>query len=93
MSADNWAICPWCAKRRQAKIEQAEALYGKVPREDFEAALAAAMSPQERTFREDYEIYGADSGGTVKIGYSGHCQVCGLGTDFTHEHELGDLDA
>jgi len=37
-----------------------------------------------RTFREDYEIYDADTG-TVKVTYQGYCQSCGLSISFKHE--------
>lgn len=41
--------------------------------------------PEEcRTFREDYEIYGADKG-TVLALYKGRCTTCGLNTSFQYQ--------
>lgn len=94
MSASNWAICPRCLSR--ARKTEAEALakvmasYGKVPLEEFDQARAKIETPNPAdfaTFREDYEIYGADDG-AVKVDYSGGCQVCGLELSFTDEHPL-----
>lgn len=88
MSADNWAICPRCLEEAR-QVNEAEhgrvaQMYGVVPAEEWKAALEAikAVSPEDfRTFREDYEIYGAETG-EIKVSYSGHCSKCDLGTDF-----------
>ena len=94
MSADNWAVCPRCVK--QARAAEAKALakvmatYGKVPVEEFDRARADIpdLDPEKfRTFREDYEIYGAEDG-TVKVSYSGGCDTCGLSLNFSDEHPL-----
>ena len=94
MSADNWAICPRCIKRARqrhdAEVATVVATYGKVPVEDFDAARAAIadVKPEDfRTFREDYEFYGAESGEVVAA-YSGHCEECGLGLDFEARRTL-----
>jgi hypothetical protein len=68
-------------------LQHALSLYGVVPLAEFEAARTAAMEmPTDeegfRTFREDYEIYGA-SIGTINVTYSGYCEKCSLGLDFT----------
>src|SRR4051812_14137464 len=95
MSASNWAICPRC--RDNAKAEVAAAIqaavdaYGKVPADEYEElqrhiGVLSARSVQA-TFREDYEFYGAEDGEVV-ADYSGHCQTCGLGVDFTHKREF-----
>lgn len=92
MSADNWAICPRCqrdhAKTIEAAQEKARAAYGTLPVEEYERlaveAQVIAKSEVERTFREDYEIYGAEDG-TIIVSYSGHCQNCNLGLDFKDE--------
>lgn len=39
------------------------------------------------TFREDYEIWGAENG-TVIVHYSGHCTECKAGIDFEHTHDI-----
>jgi hypothetical protein len=99
MSADNWAQCPRCTSAGTAKLQAREAAiqasYGVVPVADFDdarRALEADKAAFERrapTFREDYEIYGADTG-VVKVGYSGSCGECGLQLDFTEEHPIPD---
>lgn len=88
MSADNWAICPRCVAGAQAECvaeqDRVMATYGTVPIAEFDAARAALLSfdPEKyRTFREDYEFYGAEEG-EVCADYSGHCSKCGLGVDF-----------
>jgi hypothetical protein len=91
MSADNWAVCPKCVKLANVKAaEQVTAVkesYGKVPEQEYTAALLALdklpKTPADigENFREDYEIYGAESG-VITVSYSGHCSRCGLGLDF-----------
>lgn len=101
MSASNWAVCPRCLERarvaRDDAFQHALSLYGVVPLDEFESARteaeAVAVSADAfQTFREDYEIYGA-SEGTVKVSYSGHCQTCHLGFDFTDERTFYDLSS
>lgn len=95
MSADNWADCPRCAKRREEEIAHTEsqinAAYGHVPVAEFDQKRAdlekLKASRPDPTFREDYEIYGAEDG-VVKVVYSGRCSTCGLALKFEHEHEL-----
>jgi len=99
MSADNWAQCPRCASaglaKLQARGEALQASYGAVPLDEFDAARSAleadrsAFDRRSPTFREDYEIYGAETG-VVTVGYSGSCQKCGLELDFTEEHPIPD---
>lgn len=98
MSADNWAVCPRCmARARKAeadKLAEVMASYGTVPVAEFDAARAAIKPVRDqdyRTFREDYEIYGAE-GGLVQVSYSGHCDVCGLSLDFKDEHPIPGVD-
>jgi hypothetical protein len=40
-----------------------------------------------RTFREDYEIYGAAEG-AVTVDYCGDCHVCGLSLSFEYRKAL-----
>lgn len=63
MSASRWSACPVCAERRAAKIDEArakaEALYGTVPIEEYEAAkrhVADLTNTTTRAFREDWEF-------------------------------------
>ena len=87
MSASNWAICPKCKHDEENRItelrKRAAEAYGTIPVEEFDALRAAAEIPEpsKQTFREDYKIYGAETG-EVTVSYSGHCEVCGTGLDF-----------
>jgi hypothetical protein len=85
MSADNWTTCPRCAAERQEEIEKLDQSitesYGKVSVDEFDnqrskLSMHRAL-PLDRTWREDYEFYGADEG-SLHISYSGGCSVCGL---------------
>lgn len=95
MSASNWAVCPTCrdAEKRRVDglVERLATGYGQIPVEEYDALRAEVAKGVDeeghRTFREDYEIYGAEKG-TVTVDYSGHCQVCGAGLDFKDEHEV-----
>lgn len=94
MSADNWEICPRCLTEARSIHAQAVAAvmdqYGKIPLEDFDRARAELrdVEPEDyRTFREDYEIYGADQG-TVTVDYSGSCESCDLELTFKESRKL-----
>lgn len=88
MSADNWAICPRCLDRElaaaRAKQVEADAAYGTATQDEYEALLLEARKPIDpekfRTFREDYEFYGA-SDGVVTADYGGACSVCHLSVE------------
>jgi hypothetical protein len=102
VSADNWAKCPRCIHAARAdlneKQRQVDAAYGKVSVAEFDQAradLADGWKSFEgydayRTFREDYEIHGAEDG-EVRVGYHGGCKECGLTLTFEHVHPL-DVD-
>lgn len=89
MSADNWAKCPKCTDLARVRVRNAEReaneVYGLVPAEEFQRLLDLARTALNgveeygsyRTFREDYDIYGAEEG-MVQVRYRGHCSVCGL---------------
>ena len=89
MSADNWAICPHCVKhahdRKARREEAANEAYGKAPIEEYMALrdMAAEIVNEEqfRTFREDYEFYGAETGEVMAV-YSGRCEKCGASAAF-----------
>lgn len=96
MSADNWAICPRCVNEAieafAAERAQVMASYGQIPLEEFDAARAALARPEPedfRTFREDYEFYGAESG-IIHISYSGHYSKCDLGLDIEDRRKFWD---
>jgi hypothetical protein len=100
VSASNWAICPRCLSRAlsedEIRFQAAIDAYGKVPAEEYERLRAEAQVPVDeesfRTFREDYEIYGASTG-TITVDYGGCCQTCGLGAYFQYEHKFYAPDA
>lgn len=100
MSASNWARCPRCKARAlaaaQKRAAELQASYGNVSPEEYSAALTAlttlpnpARLPE--TFREDYEITGAETG-VVKVSYGGSCETCGLSLTFDSEHEIPGVD-
>lgn len=89
MSADNWDICPKCLTEATAKAERKSAsvskLYGTVPVDEFDrrrAELKPVEREDYRTFREDYEFYGADEA-YVEASYRGSCSKCGLSVKLT----------
>lgn len=91
MSADNWAICPRCRDERALQIqvaqEDVDAKYGHVTIEQFDQLRASVRAlkdrPLERSFREDYEFYGAEDG-EVTASYRGQCSKCQLTCRFEH---------
>jgi len=97
MSADNWAVCPRCSRRRDERLmEMDRALsdaYGTVPVEEFDRLRAErdefANAQPAYTFREDYEFWGADIA-ELNASYRGSCKECGLEHKFEH-HEKFDL--
>jgi hypothetical protein len=99
MSANNWAKCPRCAALATAKADaatdEAAEAYGRVSQAEYLALLeksrqAAAQHPGALTFREDYEIRGADTG-LITVSYGGGCDVCGLKVSFYHQHPIEGL--
>lgn len=101
MSADNWARCPRCTRigtaQLKAREEEVQESYGKVPVDEFDEArrkLAIdrkVFENRERTFREDYEFYGAEEG-IVTTDYSGLCSKCGLKLKFRESRPIPGLD-
>lgn len=101
MSADNWAHCPRCARRGCDKLDEREAAvqasYGRVPVEEFDearrqhAGAVNVFKRRERTFREGYEISGAETG-AVTVEYSGHCTKCKLSLSFNFTEPIPGLD-
>lgn len=99
MSADNWTHCPRCTlrgtQRLEARAAEVKALYGTVFVEEFDAARKSLEAERVKfgsrpeNFREDYEIYGAETG-TLTVSYAGSCQDCGLGLHFIDEHPIPD---
>lgn len=96
MSASNWAFCPRCMYRRQLRLDQLEAelaaAYGKVPVEEFDrlrgdldlAQREGVREEHDESFREDYSITGAPTGG-ILVRYKGACETCGLACAFEHD--------
>jgi len=99
MGADNWAACPRCLARARAKEARELAAvmqsYGNVPVAEFDAARASVKPAEPHmftTFREDCEIYGAETG-AVKVNYGGTCETCGLHLEFSETHPIDGIDA
>jgi hypothetical protein len=73
--------------------------YGQIPLDEYRLleaeAQAAVMAAQDKlseirdntTFREDWDITGADEG-TVCISYAGSCSVCGARVTFNAEQAI-----
>jgi len=95
VSADNWAVCPTCLAAANAELEELARQiadgYGVLPVEEWDGLRTRlAQGIDERkltTFREDYEIYGAEDG-VIYVSYSGHCQKCPAGLDFKFAREI-----
>lgn len=94
MSADNWTICPQCAKEAnseaQAKREKAKESYGKVIAEEYlrylREADAIAEFDAEETLREDYSIGIRD--GKLSVFYSAGYTKCGFDHTFKYTEEV-----
>lgn len=107
MSADNWTTCPGCILRSETGKAKLATLiaesYGKVSIEEHDALREklANWPDLEDTFREDYEITGAEDG-TVTIVYRGSCtkafeeydkprrdwRGCGAHLEFKAKHDV-----
>ena len=95
MSADNWAQCPRCAANRQTAVSDLRAkatqAYGVLSVTEFDQLRQSAVDLEceslEPTFREDYEIDGAEDSEVVVI-YEGSCARCGLFLKFRDTHSL-----
>ena len=92
MSASNFSICPRCARRHRDKAtvkrREADQAYGNLPLDDWklldrDALEAAVEDITRKTFREDWEVFGAEDGEVV-FNYGGHCEVCSLHVDIRH---------
>lgn len=63
--------------------------YGNIPLAEFDELRQRVETPIDedklRTFREDYEIYGAEDG-VIHISYGGHCSVCGTECNISQDH-------
>lgn len=93
MSASSYAACPRCTARAAARAQElldaaadAYGIAGPGEYADMVAAASAAALPG-RTFREDYAVYGAETG-TVTVSYGGSCEECGLALNFTSQHPI-----
>lgn len=62
MSADNWAVCPRCAKRELERVEKLEAdvkaQYGQIPIEEWDELRQQAESARETYDKAfDHEVH------------------------------------
>lgn len=98
MSASNWDVCPKClteaTKINDKATAEVYAKYGEVSPEEFDRLRKeiAIIDPEDfRTFREDYEIYGANEG-EIQVKYSGECSQCNLGVKLNTSKRFWSLD-
>ena len=93
MSANNWGLCPACAKKREADkkaiMQKIKDSYGGIPEEEYLALLHKVSEPDDikDTLREDYEIC-TDKTGLFLVSYSCHCKVCKFSYQFKHEEQV-----
>lgn len=94
MSADNWGRCPKCLAKlvedREKAVAAAKAKYGKVPEDEYMAAITKANAIPEKlkeeTLREDYEI-GTDEDGEFSVSYHCSCRVCNFDFRFAEKRD------
>lgn len=91
MSADNWTKCPRCKANYQTEYVKAvndiDSQYGKLDKNEWLSRyeqLQRRAEPNNNTFKEDYEFYGAETG-TLSIRYTGRCTECNLFLEFNHD--------
>jgi len=98
MSADNWALCLKCRKKRVADLEKlrikVDEAYGTVDKDhylDMVNKLSVAenykLEHEEPTLREDYDI-GMDEGGKFYVDYRSRCTVCGFEFSYQYVEKL-----
>lgn len=97
MSASSWTHCPRCTAAEVAQLAlqaaRVQEMYGTVPIAEFDKARSELalergnLVRREKTFREDYEITGAQDG-VVRVDYAGTCTECGLQLLFNDVHPL-----
>ena len=91
MSADNWRTCPACVeiaeKKRNERIKNANAKYGKVPIDEFMLMIFEAEKPlrHEPTLREDYE-QGIQDDGNYYVSFHATCNQCEF--QFSYENKM-----
>jgi hypothetical protein len=98
MSADNWTTCPRCSDARVDELQAAEKAlkdsYGKVPLHEFVAARESLhdkfLVPLNQNWREDYEIFGAETG-LLEIHYEGRCAVCKHSYKYNHAIDINPV--
>ena len=49
--------------------------------------IGTERATHDSSFREDYEIFGAQSG-EIEVHYKGRCKACGLGIAFTERRRF-----
>jgi hypothetical protein len=79
MSADNWGICPKCAKPELPA-------YGTVSEAEYLAAREVKATPL-RTLREDYEVF-TDEQGVFTVNYRCSCATCRFEFKYKHSQQV-----
>ena len=92
MGANNWRECPKCLKVQKNAVDELKALYGKIPREDYEKRLSEVYPSPDSDYdysslREDWSL-GVDEQGKFSVSYHCSCEECGLKFSFKHTEQL-----
>ena len=98
MSADNWGVCPKCfAGKTQECTNLSTALkeaYGKIPAQKYldfvqrvERVREESENFEQRTLREDYEIW-IDEDGIFSIDYRSRCDECKFSFSYKHSEKV-----
>ena len=98
MSADNWGICPKCAKKLDRDFgeleKQIEQSYGKVPQNEnlsLVEKLDAMQTETEdligRKLREDYEAW-MDCDGIFHVSYGCACYECDFYFEYAYTEKV-----
>lgn len=92
MSADNWTICPRCAKKLiedKERLElQVEDSYGKILANEYLELLDKSnkVIDHKHTLREDYWM-DMDIDGIFEMSYGCSCNVCDFSFKFKHREQ------
>lgn len=95
MSAERWSTCPKCKADKERRVsaarEEARAMYGKVPQEEYLEAIDRFPKAESTDLDESmgwyYEVYGADEG-EVTFDFSCQCRRCNYTFSVKHTVDM-----
>jgi hypothetical protein len=95
MSADHWSTCPKCKADKERRVsaarEEARAMYGKVPQEEYLEAIDRFPKAESTELDENmgwyYEFFGAEDG-VLGISFSCQCRDCGYKFNYNHTVDM-----